>query len=199
MSDLKNIVGIVAVFLTFIGYIPYIKDVFSGKTAPHIYSWFLWGFVTFIAFTLQVSAGGGIGTYVTLTAALLCTVVFIIGFTKKGKKDITRLDTLFFISALVALGFWLIAKQPVISAILTTGIDLLGFAPTIRKSWKKPHTETLSFYILNTIRFILAVFSLQRYTIITAFYPLAWIFGNGLFAILLYARRNSIKNLNNRK
>lgn len=193
MSDLKNIVGIVAVFLTFIGYIPYIKDVISGKTVPHVYSWFLWGFVTLIAFALQVSAGGGIGAYVTFTAGLLCTIVFIIGFTKKGKKDITQVDTIFFILALIALGFWLIAKQPVISAILTTGVDLLGFAPTIRKSWNKPYSETLSFYLLNTIRFILAVFSLQRYTIVTALYPLAWIFGNGLFGLMLIVRRKQLK------
>ena len=193
MSDLKNIVGIVAVFLTFIGYIPYIKDVISGKTVPHVYSWFLWGFVTLIAFALQVSAGGGIGAYVTFTAGLLCTIVFIIGFTKKGKKDITQVDTIFFILALIALGFWLIAKQPVISEILTTGVDLLGFAPTIRKSWNKPYSETLSFYLLNTIRFILAVFSLQRYTIVTALYPLAWIFGNGLFGLMLIVRRKQLK------
>ena len=193
MSDLKNIVGIVAVLLTFIGYIPYIKDVISGKTVPHVYSWFLWGFVTLIAFALQVSAGGGIGAYVTFTAGLLCTIVFIIGFTKKGKKDITQVDTIFFILALIALGFWLIAKQPVISAILTTGVDLLGFAPTIRKSWNKPYSETLSFYFLNTIRFILAVFSLQRYTIVTALYPLAWIFGNGLFGLMLIVRRKQLK------
>jgi len=193
MSDLKNIVGIVAVFLTFIGYIPYIKDVISGKTVPHVYSWFLWGFVTLIAYALQVSAGGGIGAYVTFTAGLLCTIVFIIGFTKKGKKDITQVDTIFFILALIALGFWLIAKQPVISAILTTGVDLLGFAPTIRKSWNKPYSETLSFYLLNTIRFILAVFSLQRYTIVTALYPLAWIFGNGLFGLMLIVRRKQLK------
>ena len=193
MSDLKNIVGIVAVLLTFIGYIPYIKDVISGKTVPHVYSWFLWGFVTLIAFALQVSAGGGIGAYVTFTAGLLCTIVFIIGFTKKGKKDITQVDTIFFILALIALGFWLIAKQPVISAILTTGVDLLGFAPTIRKSWNKPYSETLSFYLLNTIRFILAVFSLQRYTIVTALYPLAWIFGNGLFGLMLIMRRKQLK------
>lgn len=193
MSDLKNIVGIVAVFLTFIGYIPYIKDVIGGKTVPHVYSWFLWGFVTLIAFALQVSAGGGIGAYVTFTAGLLCTIVFIIGFTKKGKKDITQVDTIFFILALIALGFWLIAKQPVISAILTTGVDLLGFAPTIRKSWNKPYSETLSFYLLNTIRFILAVFSLQRYTIVTALYPLAWIFGNGLFGLMLIVRRKQLK------
>jgi hypothetical protein len=196
MYELKNILGIAAIVLTFIGYVPYLRDVIKGKTVPHVYSWFLWGFVTFIAFALQVTAGGGIGAFVTLAASIMCTVVFILGLGKPGKKDITKVDTGFFLLALVALGFWLIAKQPVISAVLTTGIDLLGFAPTIRKSWNKPHTETLSFYFLNTIRFVLAVFSLQKYTVVTALYPIAWVFGNGLFALLLFVRR---KQLNTNK
>jgi len=193
MHELKDIIGIVAIALTFIGYVPYIRDVINGKTHPHVYSWFLWGFLTFIAFALQVTANAGIGAYVTLAASLMCTVVFILGMRSSGKKDITKLDTVFFLLALVALGFWLIAKQPVISAILATGIDLLGFAPTIRKSWNKPHSETLSFYFLNTIRFMLAVISLQTYTIVTALYPVAWVFGNGLFALMLLIRRKQIK------
>jgi hypothetical protein len=192
MTDLKNLIGIIAIVLTFVGYVPYIRDVISGKTIPHVYSWFLWGFVTSIAFGIQFSSGGGVGSYVTLAAAVLCTLVCIIGLTLKGKKDITRSDTLFFILAFIALGCWLIAKQPIISAILATGIDLLGFAPTIRKSWNKPYTETLSFYLLNTVRFILAVVALQIYTIPTALYPIAWIFGNGLFGLMLIIRRKQL-------
>ncbi len=194
MDNLKNVIGAIAVILTFVGYVPYIRDVFKGKTIPHVYSWFLWGFVTFIAFGVQFSSGAGAGAYVTLAAALLCTVVCIIGLTRKGKKDISTTDTMFFILAFIALGFWLIAKQPLISAILATTTDLLGFAPTIRKSWNKPYTETLSFYLLNTVRFILAAFALQMYTIPTALYPIAWIFGNGLFGLLLIVRRKQVGN-----
>lgn len=192
MSDIKNIIGITAVVLTFIGYVPYIRDVFKGKTTPHVYSWFLWGFVTFIAFGIQFSAGGGTGTYVTLTASVLCIIVCIIGFTRKGEKDIKPIDTIFLILAFVALGLWLIAKQPAVSAVLATSIDLLGFAPTIRKSWNKPYTETLSFYLLNTLRFMLAVFALQTYAITTALYPIAWFLGNGLFALMLIVRRKQL-------
>jgi len=194
MSDFKELVGIIAVALTFIGYIPYLRDVVHGRTKPHIYSWFLWGFVTFIAFGLQVSAGGGIGAFVTLAASLMCITVFILGVTRNGKKDITRLDTVFFLLAFVALGLWLIAKQPVISIILTTAIDLLAFAPTIRKSWNKPGSETLSLYFLSTFRFMLAVFALQSYTFVTMLYPIAWIFGNGLFAAMLFIRRKQLSS-----
>jgi hypothetical protein len=148
--------------------------------------------VTFIAAALQISGGAGIGGFVTLTAAVMCSTVFVLGFISKGEKDITKIDTLFFVLGFVALGFWLIAKQPVISTVLVTAIDLLGFAPTLRKSWNKPHSETLSFYSLNTFRFVLAVLALETYTIVTAAYPIAWAFANGLFAVILLIRRKQI-------
>ncbi len=193
MEHLKYYLGVVAIILTFAGYAPYFRDVVKGKTQPHVYSWFLWGFVTFIAAALQISGGAGIGGYVTLTAAVMCSTVFVLGYISKGEKDITKIDTLFFVLGFVALGFWLIAKQPVVSTILVTTIDLLGFAPTIRKSWNKPHSETLSFYSLNTFRFTLAVLALETYTIVTAAYPVAWVFANGIFAVILLIRRRQVK------
>ncbi|KKU90276.1 MAG: hypothetical protein UY21_C0025G0011 [Microgenomates group bacterium GW2011_GWA1_48_10] len=51
--QIKNLLGIVATFLVFVGYIPYTRDILKGKTKPHLYSWFLWAFVTWIAFALQ--------------------------------------------------------------------------------------------------------------------------------------------------
>lgn len=193
ISTIKNAVGVFAVLLVFVGYIPYIRDVLSGKTTPHIYSWFLWGFVTALAFALQISDGAGIGSFVTLAAATMCSVVAFLAFTKKGKKDITTSDTIFFLFALVSVALWLLAKQPVLAAVLTTLTDVLGFVPTIRKSWNKPYSETLSFYLLNTVRFALAVFALQQYTIPTALYPIVWCIGNGMFALMLYVRRKSAK------
>lgn len=189
---LKTIIGTVAVVLTFVGYIPYTKDIIAGKTKPHIYSWFLWGFVTGIVFALQLSDGAGAGAFVTLTAALMCFLVIGLGFKYKSTSKITVSDKFFLAMAFVTLGIWLIAKQPIISALLATSIDLLGFAPTVRKSWNDPHSETLSFYFLNTARFMLAAISLSKYTLITALYPITWMFANGLFALMLKARRKKL-------
>ncbi len=191
ISQIKSGIGVIAVFLVFVGYVPYIKNVVSGKTTPHIYSWFLWGFVTALAFALQISDGAGVGAYVTLAAASMCSLVAVLALLKKGKKDITALDTFFLILACISVFFWLVAKQPFVSAVLVTLTDLLGFVPTIRKSWNKPYSETLSFYLLNTFRFILAVIALQQYSVITALYPITWCVANGLFAVLLYVRRKN--------
>lgn len=188
---LKDFVGVAAVILTFVGYIPYIKDTLKRKTHPHIYTWFLWSLVTAIAFALQISAGAGFGSSVTLAAAIVCFLIFLLGL-RVGDKDITRFDTVLLLFALIAIAVWVFAKQPVISVILVSSIDMLSFIPTIRKSWKKPHTETLSSYIINTIRFGLAIYALKRYTIVTYLYPLTWVLANGVFSIYIFVRRKSL-------
>lgn len=195
----KTSIGIIAVILTFAGYVPYLRDICASKTKPHLYSWFLWGFVTTIVFALQLSGGAGVGAFVTLAAASMCFVVILLGRKYGSTSEVTSSDKIFLVLAFIALGMWVFAKQPLLSTVLATTIDLLGFAPTIRKSWKEPFSETLSFYYLNTLRFGLALYSLERYTIITALYPFTWLLANSLFALLLILRRkqtNKQKNLN---
>ena len=195
MYDFKNILGMVATILVFFGYIPYIRDIVKGKTKPHVYSWFLLGFLTLIAFALQLSDKAGSGAFVTLAAAIMCFVVIIFGFIYKSKVKIVKSDTIFLIFAIISLGLWLIAKQPVLSVILTVIIDLLGFAPTIRKSWNNPFSETLTFYYLNSIRFGLAIIALQKYSLLTALYPITWLMANILFALMLIIRRKKLGNI----
>lgn len=194
MLEIKNVIGFIAVALVFVGYIPYFRDILKGKTIPHVYSWILWGFVTAVAFALQVSAGAGIGALVTLTVVFMTVGVVILSFyLHRSKFDITFLDTLFLILGFVSLGIWLIAKDPVLSIVVATTTDLLAFVPTIRKTWKKPYSETLSTSIITTFRFALAIFALQAYSIVTILYPIAWALGNAFFSAMIIYRRSVIK------
>ncbi len=193
MELAKTILGYVATLLVFIGYIPYIKDVVAGKTKPHIYSWILWGLVTAIAFALQYSAGAGSGSFVTLAAALMCGVVIVLSLKAKSQVKIVLIDTVFLLLAFLAIALWLVAKQPVLSAVLVTAIDVLGFLPTVRKSWHEPESETVSFYFLNTARFMLSVVALQSYSIVTTLYPVSWLLINFCFGFLLIVRKRMLR------
>jgi hypothetical protein len=186
---LKTATGTIAIILTFIGYIPYIKDIIAGKTKPHLYSWISWGLVGAIVFALQLSNNAGAGAFVTLAAELACAVVIFLTIKYRVSSKITNTDKAFILLAFIALGFWLIAKQPIISAILLTLIDLLSFAPTVRKSWINPYSETLSFYYLNILRFGLAALSLSNYSTVNLLYPIAWFTANTLFVCMLIFRR----------
>lgn len=191
LHDLKQTLGIIAVALTFIAYIPYYRDIIRGKTHPHIYSWSLWGLLTVLIVALQIKGGAGIATLVTASAGLLCIGVVVLGL-KHGKRDITLSDTIVAILGLVAIGFWLIVNQPVISIILVVVADMLAFIPTVRKSWRKPYTETLSLYVTNTIRFGLALLAVMTYSILSSLWIAAWVIGNGLFCVILIVRRRQV-------
>lgn len=185
---MKQIISLIAVALTFLAYIPYYRDIIKGKTHPHVYSWTLWGLLTVLIVALQIKGGAGVSTYITAAAGLLCIGVIVLGL-KKGKRDITVSDKTTALISLAAIVFWLAAKQPIVSIILVVIADLFAFYPTVRKSWNKPHTETLSLYITNTVRFGLAVIVLEKYTILAALWPVAWAIANGLFSLMLVIRR----------
>src|SRR5262249_41515622 len=128
---MKEFLSSVAVILTFTAYIPYYRDILRGKTHPHIYSWSLWGLLTILLVALQIKGGAGPAIWVTIAAGLLCCGVVILSI-KNGKKDITKSDTVVAVLSLVAIVFWLIAHQPIISNILVIIADLLAFIPTVR-------------------------------------------------------------------
>jgi hypothetical protein len=189
--QIKAIISLVAILLIFIGYAPYIRDILNGKTRPHIFSWFIWGITTGIAYALQVSAGAGVGSWVTLCITLVLISVFFLGL-KNGNRDIRKIDIVFLVLSLLAIPIWLIVKQPVISIILLATIEMLGFVPTIRKSWDDPYSETLSLYTITTFRHGLAIFALEKLNFITVLYPIIWVIANALFAIILIIRRKKL-------
>lgn len=188
MLEIKEIIGAITIILSVIAYAPYIKDTIQGKTKPHIYTWLIGGGVTFIIFLLQFLAGGGPGTWVTLTVSIFSLIIAALS-ARQADWDITKLDTIFLIAAIIALILWLIIDQPTISMLLLVGVGVLGFAPTIRKTWNRPETETLSTYLINTLRHGLSFLALSHYTLLTGLFPGIWTILNAVISIMIIFRR----------
>ncbi len=192
--NIKAVISVVSIILILIGYAPYIRDIFKGKTRPHVFSWFIWGLTTSIAYALQVSAGAGVGAWTTLVVVLMLITVFFLGL-KNGDKNIKKIDIFFLVASLITIPIWLIVKQPILSIILLALIEMLGFMPTIRKAWNNPYSETLSLYTITTFRHGLTIFALEKINIITVLYPATWVLANGIFAVILIFRRKKIPQI----
>ncbi len=191
----KNILATAAILLAFVSFTPYFKDIIKNKTKPHVYSWFIWGYLSLIIFALQIKGGAGPGAYSTLFASFIALIVIILGL-KHGTKDITRLDTTFLLLSMLATAVWLFARQPTFSLILLVAIEVSGFFPSIRKSWNKPFDETVFTWALNGFRYILCVGALIEYNMLTFLYPFVWAISNLLFALMLVVRRHQISSKN---
>jgi hypothetical protein len=139
-----------------------------------------------------VSAGAGPGAWVTLNLTIIFILVLFLGF-RNANKHIKKIDIVFLVLALLAIPLWLIVKQPVLSVILLSAVDMLGFVPTVRKSWNDPYSETLSLYTITTFRYALTILALSQYNIVTVLFPATWIAANAVFSVILIVRRRKIR------
>ena len=191
--DYKAVIGIVAVVISILGYIPYFRDILSGKTKPHAFSWLVWGVLNAIAFAGQIQGKGGPGMWaVGLTAAALFAI-FVLSLVK-GEKNIKPFDWICLAGAGVSLLLWAVTNDPLASIILITVVDAFGFLPTVRKAYSKPYQETLVTYEINTVKYLLVVLALQNYTLVTTLFPLAVAIMNALFVAMLIIRRRASRH-----
>jgi hypothetical protein len=186
--EYRNILGLISVGIAILSYSFYFRDIFIGKTKPHAFSWFIWGLLMVISFWAQITHNAGAGAWVIGFTALICFTISGIAF-KNGMRHAKQIDVLSLWGALLALFLWLFLKNPTISIILTSGVYVLGFVPTFRKSYISPQDETLITYVLNTIKFFISLFALQQVTLVTAFYPFVLVLVNLSFVLMLVARR----------
>ena len=191
--EFKIIISVISVVLVFVGYGSYIRDIFRGRVIPHVFTFLVWSLASSIAWGLQVYGGAGVGAWITFAVTAVCIFIFLLSL-KFGEKSITRLDVVFLALALVSLFLWFVINQPVWSAIFAVLADVLGFGPTLRKSWNKPYSETLFPWWVAGFRHGLGILALQKFNILTLLYPVVWALTNVVFCLILIIRRKQIKH-----
>ncbi len=196
MDDwLKVCIGVTTVLLSIAGHIPYIRDIHKGRTKPHVYTWFIWTVLTALTCIAQLREGAAAGAWTTATTALMSLVIFGMSLWR-GSHDITKSDTLCLAGAMIAIGFWVFARQPLLAVLLATFIDVLAFVPTVRKTLNRPEQETFTTYFIAVVRNGLAVFAMNSYNIVTLLYPVSlFVMNVGMSSVLLVKDRLQPKKL----
>jgi hypothetical protein len=180
--DWKLIFGILSALVGFAGFIPYLRDIFAEETRPHLYTWLIWSITQGIA-TAAAWHGGGWGTYNLLIGTVLCAVVALLSL-RYGTRDVTRSDTALLIGALAAVGIWWKLEDPLIALLTATAIDMAGYLPTFRKTWRDPGSETPSAWLGFIVAITFSILALETYTWLTATYLVAIGLANVLVLIL---------------
>jgi hypothetical protein len=168
--DFKVVLGIIAALLAAGSAYLYIRDIFRGNTKPHIYTWLIWAIVTVIGFLGQWVSGGGAGSWATGVTAIYTVVVFLLAL-RYGTTDITTFDKVCLALALISIAPWLLTRNILWSVILATFTDVVGFLPTIRKTWNASRSESLGSMYFDATKHALSIVSLQTYSLTTWLYP----------------------------
>jgi len=192
MQEYKIVLGVLTIAIALVSYSFYFRDIFSGKTKPHAFSWFVWSVLAGIVFAAQLVENAGPGAWITGFTAVVCLAISILA-SFKATEQFKAFDWISLAAALAALVLWHLTKNPNLAVVLVSAANVFGFLPTFRKGYYKPQEETLTTFILNGTKFGISILALSSFSLATWLYPATVAVANGIFAALLIVRRRQIK------
>lgn len=190
----KEGLSAIAIALTVIAFYPYVRSILKGETKPHVFSWVIWGSTTFVVFLAQLDGGAGVGAWPIGISGVITIFVTIVAYIKRADISITKVDWLFFISAMSSLPFWYLTSDALWAVVILTVVDVLGFGPTVRKAYNDPYSESLSFFMLFMIRNLIVILALEYYSYTTFLFPAVIAAACACLIVMIQFRRVELIN-----
>lgn len=188
----KHLLSSIAIGLTIIAYLPYIRSIIQGKTKPHVFSWIIWGVSTCIVFLAQLADHGGAGAWVIGFSGTISIYVACLAYIERSDSTITRVDWIFFVLAMTSLPLWYVTSDPLWAVVVLTTVDVLGFGPTFRKAYMCPGEEQLMFFVIMVARNLMVVSALENYSLTTVLFPATIATVCLIFSVMVVYRRRAL-------
>jgi hypothetical protein len=184
----KDTMGALAVVITLVAYGIYVWQTLRGGARPHPLSWLIFGILTGTAYLVQVDEAAGPGSWVMGITAIVCLALCLMSFCR-GERAFPWYEWAFLGAAAVIFMFYLLSRQPTIAAVLAASVNVLGFGPTLTKAWQRPHSDSVTTFALNGLKFVPAFFAMDTLTVATCVMPAALVVANLAVAVIIYVRR----------
>lgn len=189
--DYKLILGTVSAFGGLVFFVPYIRDILKKKTQPHLYTWLIWIFTQSISVYGMVKGAAGVGALGMVLGTIVVYFIFFLSI-RYGTKNITKIDTALLVLALLSVGILLTTKNVLAATILATITDVVGYIPSIRKTYQEPWSETLATWTGFTVLNILAILAIRNYNALSLTYICAITTANIVIALVCALRRRKV-------
>jgi hypothetical protein len=189
--ELKLVFAVIATVISTASFYPYFRDIFRGMTKPHLYTWLIWTVTTGTATAAIWRGGGGVAVVSPAISVVLTFFVFLLCF-RYGTKNITVSDTLILVGALASVFIWWQLKNPLLALIVATGTDLLGYVPTIRKSWFEPWSESILSWVTWIVSIAFSILALEAYNPLTLTFLVPITAANLFLVGICLARRPAV-------
>ena len=188
----KELLSAIAITLTLVAFLPYIRSIQQGITKPHVFSWVIWGATTFVVFLAQLAENGGVGAWPIGVSGIITLYVACLAYIKKSDTIITRTDWFSFLMAMTSLPLWYLTSDPLWAVVILTIVDVLGFAPTFRKAYSQPFEEQLRFFVIMVARNLISILALEHYSQTTVLFPAVIAAACLIFILMVMYRRRVV-------
>lgn len=153
---MNELFGIIAGAVGISGYIPYVRDILRKTTKPDRIAWLIWTFEYTALFFAQLSAGAHHSLWIVGLQLVGVIVIFCLSL-RYGLGAFSRQSTALLVSVFGALLIWYFTQNATLAILILIAVEASGVVLTMIKVYKKPGSETLSFWVLIAITGVLGI------------------------------------------
>src|SRR5579871_1656505 len=121
----KDLMGALSVAIALFSYGLYVWKTLRAHARPHPLSWLIFGVLSGTGFLIQLDQAAGPGSWVMGVTAAVCFMLCLIGF-RQGERRFPWYEWAFLAAAAIVFAFYLVSRQPALSAILASAVNMLG-------------------------------------------------------------------------
>lgn len=165
--DFGKIAGVIAI----LGFIPYAISVARQKTTPNPATWWIWAILGGIFVASYYAAGNrGASLWVPIGYAIGPLAIAVLSV-RYGRNEFGRFEIFCGAGAAASLVLWRLSGSPLVALTFLIAIDVLGFLPTLKKTYVDPNSEDpLSWIVFGTAN-TLNLMAIGQWSYAAASYP----------------------------
>lgn len=171
-----------------VGSVPYLRDTLRRVTVPHRGSWFIWGVLELVALASQQADGARWSLLPLASQALGTWLVFGLAL-GLGCGGLSRTDMALTCLAGVGVAGWFLVDEPVVATTCAMAADLIAVLMMLPKTWRGPHSETLSMFALASLGGLLTAAAVGSLTVPLLVYPVYFFLVNAAVVGVIAYRR----------
>jgi uncharacterized protein with PQ loop repeat len=186
--NIQNMLGPVAGLISLLGFIPYIVEIWRGKTRPNRATWWIWTVVGAMLCASYYASGARHSIWVPISYTVGPFITALLSL-KYGEGGFDRFDQRCLAIALLSLVAWWLIRAPLLVLVMNIGVDLMGALPTLRKAYRAPETESGLSWGIFLVANALNVCAIGTWSAATALYPIYLVALSGILVALLSRHR----------
>jgi hypothetical protein len=192
LEGLVPALGALAALTGVLNMVPYLRDTVRRATRPHRGTWLIWSVLAVVAYFSQRADGASWSAVMCGVQAAMNGAVLVLAM-RYGSGVVGTGERLLLVFAAAGVVGWVIADDPVLAIGCVVVADLIAVAMMVPKSWCDPGSETLSTFALASLGGALAAGAAGGSTASLLLYPVYYCLANAALALLLWARRRSLR------
>ena len=190
MTGIAPVFGVLAAVVGIADTVPYVRDTLGRSTRPHRGTWLIWAVLAIVVCLSQRADGASWSLVMAGTQVVVTTAIFVLAI-RLGTGGVSAVDALMIGVAAAGVAGWLVVHEPMVATLCVVGADLIAAAMMVPKTYRDPHSETLSTFALASLGGALAVGAVGVVEVSLLVYPVYYCLVNGAMALLIHRRRRT--------